>query len=98
MKAALDKAVEIFGGLDFAFNNAGIEPRKLAPTADYDLTPNDGSLQRDSDWAGEGDLKEPIGTMGRPEEIANAVVWLCSDAASFFVGRTVVIDGGQTIQ
>src|SRR5579872_4844399 len=37
VKAALDKAVETFGRLDFAFNNAGIEPRKLAPTADYDL-------------------------------------------------------------
>ncbi|MDB5334814.1 MAG: dehydrogenase, short-chain alcohol dehydrogenase like protein [Planctomycetaceae bacterium] len=36
IKAALDKAVEVFGRLDFAFNNAGIEPRKAAPTADYD--------------------------------------------------------------
>src|SRR5256712_12718002 len=37
MKAALDKTVEAFGRLDFAFNNAGIEPSKPAPTADYDL-------------------------------------------------------------
>jgi len=29
--------VETFGRLDFAFNNAGIEPRKPTPTADYDL-------------------------------------------------------------
>jgi NAD(P)-dependent dehydrogenase (short-subunit alcohol dehydrogenase family) len=37
VKAALDKAIETFGRLDFAFNNAGIEPKKPAPTADYDL-------------------------------------------------------------
>lgn len=36
MKAALDKTVEAFGRLNFAFNNAGTEPRKLAPTAEYE--------------------------------------------------------------
>ncbi len=37
IKAALAKTVEAFGRLDFAFNNAGIEPKKPAPTAEYDV-------------------------------------------------------------
>ena len=41
--------------------------------------------------------QEPVGRMGRPEEIAAAVVWLCSDAAVFVVGHAMVIDGGQTV-
>jgi len=40
--------------------------------------------------------QEPIGRMGSPDEIAAAVVWLCSDAASFVLGHALVIDGGQT--
>lgn len=36
IKAALGKTIASFGRIDFAFNNAGIEPRAPAPTADYD--------------------------------------------------------------
>lgn len=34
--------------------------------------------------------------MGRPEEIAAAVLWLCSDDAAFTIGHARVVDGGQT--
>jgi NAD(P)-dependent dehydrogenase (short-subunit alcohol dehydrogenase family) len=38
-----------------------------------------------------------IGRLGRPEEIADAVLWLCSPAASLVVGHALVVDGGYTI-
>jgi NAD(P)-dependent dehydrogenase (short-subunit alcohol dehydrogenase family) len=36
----------------------------------------------------------PIGRVGEPEEVAEAVVWLCLDAASFVTGHTMTVDGG----
>ena len=38
---------------------------------------------------------EPIGRIGDPGEIADAVIWLCSDQASFMVGHSLVVDGGM---
>jgi NAD(P)-dependent dehydrogenase (short-subunit alcohol dehydrogenase family) len=37
---------------------------------------------------------EPVGRMGKPEEIGEGVVWLLSDAASFVTGHPMAIDGG----
>ncbi len=42
--------------------------------------------------------KHPIDRIGRPEEIAEAVVWLCSDAASFVTGHAMSVDGGYVAQ
>ena len=182
VKVALDKAVEAFGRLDFAFNNAGSEQ---AITATADLTEEEwdriidinlrgvflcmkyeiplmlehggGAIVNTSSGAGVKGFKgqaayaaakhgvigltksaaldyasqnirinavcpgiietsmmqrftggtsegrerviaqEPVGRMGKPEEIGAAVVWLCSDAAAFVVGHAMVVDGGQTV-
>jgi NAD(P)-dependent dehydrogenase (short-subunit alcohol dehydrogenase family) len=40
----------------------------------------------------------PMGRVGTPEEVAEAVVWLCSDAASFVTGHTLTVDGGYVAQ
>jgi NAD(P)-dependent dehydrogenase (short-subunit alcohol dehydrogenase family) len=182
VEAALDKTIQSFGRLDFAFNNAGVE-QPITATADitedewdriarinlrgvflcmkYELPlllKNGGGvivntssgagvkgikgqaaycaakhgvigltkaaaldyapsnirvnavcpgiiatpmMQRFTGGTREGEQRviaqEPVGRMGTPEEIAAAVVWLCSDAAAFVVGHAMVIDGGQTV-
>ena len=39
---------------------------------------------------------QPTGRLGRPEEIASAVLWLCSPGASFVIGHALAVDGGYT--
>ncbi len=42
--------------------------------------------------------RQPIGRMGQPEEVAEAIVWLSSDAASFVTGHPLSVDGGLVAQ
>jgi len=58
-----------------------------------------------SDWLGNEPEKEaeiaalhPIGRLAEPEEIAESVIWLSSDAASYMVGHALAIDGGYVVQ
>ena len=56
------------------------------------------SMARIPGFEAEAISREPVGRMGRPSEIGEAVVWLCSDAASFVTGHTMTVDGGFTAQ
>ncbi|MFQ5879388.1 MAG: SDR family oxidoreductase [Dehalococcoidia bacterium] len=53
---------------------------------------------RDPQFEARTAARYPIGRVGAPEEVAAAVVWLCSDAASFVTGHAVPVDGGYVAQ
>jgi NAD(P)-dependent dehydrogenase (short-subunit alcohol dehydrogenase family) len=64
----------------------------------YVHTPMTAASVQDPDRKALMIASEPVGRIGHPEEVAEAVVWLCSDAASFVTGHTMTIDGGYVAQ
>ena len=46
----------------------------------------------------EDKLLHPLGRFGKPEEVADAVLWLCSNQSSFVTGHSLAVDGGYIIQ
>jgi NAD(P)-dependent dehydrogenase (short-subunit alcohol dehydrogenase family) len=83
MKAALTRAAETMA-LEFA--PLGIRVNCVAP----------GAIAREANTERGNKLgmKIPLGRMGTPADIGNAVAWLCSDEASYITGITLRVDGG----
>ena len=74
--------------LDYAAQ--GIRVNSVAPGPI--LTDN---LLRAGDAAQQAAAAMPVRRVGRPDEVAAAVVWLCSDQSAFITGTTLVLDGGK---
>ncbi|WP_461322101.1 SDR family oxidoreductase [Bradyrhizobium diazoefficiens] len=66
-------------------------PADRAPRRDRDVVAGDEKAYDDIA------SQVPIGRPGRPEEIASAVLWLCSPGASYVVGHALTVDGGMTV-
>jgi NAD(P)-dependent dehydrogenase (short-subunit alcohol dehydrogenase family) len=54
----------------------------------------EGAAAGDPEMLSNIEAAHPIGRVGMPEEIAAAVVWMCSDEASFLTGHPMAVDGG----
>jgi NAD(P)-dependent dehydrogenase (short-subunit alcohol dehydrogenase family) len=73
----------------------GIRPNAVCPgTIDTPMVA--GMLEGQADAMAEIMRQQSIGRLGRPEEVAAAVLWLCSPAASFVIGVSLPVDGGFT--
>ena len=107
----VEQTVSAFGRLDAAFNNAGVQSLAVetadATSEEFDRVNavNPGLIDTqighdvfkgDEQVYDQAAKSVPIGRAGRPEEIAAAVLWLCSPGAGFVIGHALAVDGGYT--
>lgn len=79
------------------YSNFGIRVNAVCPGAIR--TPMiDAFINNDAETERNMSALQPIGRMGKTEEVANLVLWLCSDASSFITGASIAIDGGIVAQ
>ncbi|MFQ5878971.1 MAG: SDR family oxidoreductase [Dehalococcoidia bacterium] len=79
------------------FAKQGVRVNAVCPS--WIRTPMTESLAGgDPELAAQIAARYPMGRAGTPEEVAEAVVWLCSDAASFVTGHAMTVDGGYVAQ
>jgi NAD(P)-dependent dehydrogenase (short-subunit alcohol dehydrogenase family) len=80
--------------IDWAPHN--IRVNAIAPG--FIATPANANLRADADARGAVEAKTPMGRFGEVDEVATAVVFLASRAASYITGQTIVVDGGWVAQ
>jgi NAD(P)-dependent dehydrogenase (short-subunit alcohol dehydrogenase family) len=96
-QAAKHGVVGMTKGAALEYAKAGIRVNAVCPG--YIDTPIMDPLQAAvPEWREIAVAQEPIGRMGQPLEIGEAVAWLCSDAASFVTGVAMPVDGGLVSQ
>jgi NAD(P)-dependent dehydrogenase (short-subunit alcohol dehydrogenase family) len=79
------------------YSNFGIRVNAVCPGAIR--TPMiDTFINHDPETEAAMSALQPIGRMGRAEEVASLILWLCSDAAAFVTGASIAIDGGIVAQ
>lgn len=91
-------AVALTHALAVSLGAHGIRVNAVLPGW-IDVTPWQKRSVRKPAVLGDADhLQHPVGRVGRPEDVAQACLYLCSDAAGFVTGQSLVVDGGMTVK